>query len=422
MNAQFTLRRVGAHAVQKLSPIPQSEYVKSLDDGRIPARLSSSAVRYWSDYSRVYFHPRSIVPIYDNESDPALSSTSWESGHQLFSSLEREEELIDRDWRPFVEECDKMQGIKLITTIDDDWGGFATAYSERLRDEYGKCCIWTWALHSPNPKAGAPELRAKLATTLNSVVSLCDISTTFVPLALPAEPLPAHVNVNPRSQWDTSALLATGMETAALASRMAKPSGDIAAQLHDFSECLNARGCQPVAKLRMSVGDQGNNDWQQRFGSDEDIAIDKLSPKWMDFSSVAHLATRSQPRHDQYSSGLAHIFGRVMMARDSSRGISIDEGLPPSIKSLSRGLRHSCALEFPLLDSFPDIYPGNHIENRLQVHTMLSSESSLADDFKNLQVQARRLAGLDRESLVNSLGDMVDAYKEGWSSDDDGYD
>ena len=39
-----------------------------------------------------------------------------------------------------------MQGIQLMASFDDAWGGFASDYIERLRDEYGKTAIWVWGL------------------------------------------------------------------------------------------------------------------------------------------------------------------------------------------------------------------------------------------------------------------------------------
>jgi hypothetical protein len=70
----------------------------------------------------------------------------WSTGEELFASLDKEHDLLDRDLRPFAEEADQMQGIQLMATIDDAWGGFASRYVERLRDEYGKTTIWVWGL------------------------------------------------------------------------------------------------------------------------------------------------------------------------------------------------------------------------------------------------------------------------------------
>ncbi len=66
---------------------------------------------------------------------------------------------MDRDLRPFVEEADQMQGIQIMTTIDDAWGGFAARYIEQLRDEYGKLPIWTWGLQ--DSLTGVPRVRLR---------------------------------------------------------------------------------------------------------------------------------------------------------------------------------------------------------------------------------------------------------------------
>jgi hypothetical protein len=71
---------------------------------------------------------------------------NWSTGGDLFQNLDRELDLIDRDIRPFVEECDQMQGFQMITGLDDAWGGFSSKYLENLRDEYGKTSIWIWGI------------------------------------------------------------------------------------------------------------------------------------------------------------------------------------------------------------------------------------------------------------------------------------
>jgi len=68
----------------------------------------------------------------------------WASGEDLFSELDKEHDLLDRDLRPFVEEADQMQGIQIMASLDDAWGGFASRYLERMRDEYGKTVLWVW--------------------------------------------------------------------------------------------------------------------------------------------------------------------------------------------------------------------------------------------------------------------------------------
>ena len=71
---------------------------------------------------------------------------NWSTGEDLFDNLDKEYDLLDRDLRPFAEEADQMQGIQIMASIDDAWGGFAAKYIDRLRDEYGKTTLWVWGL------------------------------------------------------------------------------------------------------------------------------------------------------------------------------------------------------------------------------------------------------------------------------------
>lgn len=41
-----------------------------------------------------------------------------------------------------------MQGVQVITSADDAWGGFGSEYVSALRDEYSKIAIVTWGLES----------------------------------------------------------------------------------------------------------------------------------------------------------------------------------------------------------------------------------------------------------------------------------
>jgi hypothetical protein len=143
--------------IQKLQPIEPSQYQESLDAGAAAPELTTSTVRYWSDFNCVFFHPRSIVQLNEYELNSSLMPfEKWDMGNELFSSLDKDHDIIDRDLRPFLEEADQMQGFQVMTGIDDAWGGFATKYIERMRDEYGKTPIWVWGLQEPT--VGIPRV------------------------------------------------------------------------------------------------------------------------------------------------------------------------------------------------------------------------------------------------------------------------
>jgi hypothetical protein len=117
-SCHLTYGRNGPAVIQRQAAIQQSAYQQSLEEGLDPPQLTTESVRYWSDFNRV----------------------------DLFNSLDKEHDLLDRDLRVFAEEADHMQGIQVIAGVDDAWGGFAARYIDRIRDEYGKTTVYFWGL------------------------------------------------------------------------------------------------------------------------------------------------------------------------------------------------------------------------------------------------------------------------------------
>jgi hypothetical protein len=78
-------------------------------------------------------------------------------------------------------------------------------------------------------------------------------------------------------------------------------------------------------------------------------------------------------------------------------------------------------MSFPLLDSFPHIFAQSSTSpSSIAVSTSLSTDTSVALRVKSLQSIVSRAIGVDeREALSNSLGEMAEAYEEGWDSGSD---
>lgn len=54
-------------------------------------------MRYWSDYSRVYYHPKSLVQLHEYELQSQLMPfEGWGVGDELFAGLDKEHDLLDR--------------------------------------------------------------------------------------------------------------------------------------------------------------------------------------------------------------------------------------------------------------------------------------------------------------------------------------
>jgi len=108
------------------------------------------------------------VQIYESEIGPERRAfDDWQTGEELFAQLDAEHDLLDRDLRPFIEECDQMQGLQLFTGIESSWAGFSARYVDRLRDELGKMPLWIWALGEGPSTTLVRSISTRVWTLLN---------------------------------------------------------------------------------------------------------------------------------------------------------------------------------------------------------------------------------------------------------------
>ena len=178
----------------------------------------------------------------------------WESGEELFTSMDIDNDLLDRDVRVWAEECDQMQGMQVFTGGDDAWGGFASRYVEKLRDEYGKMAIWTWGIEE---EQGRGQKAKQLLRTINAARTINEMARTaslYVPLSVPVIQLPQYVHLNRDSQWQTSALLSMALESMTLPSRL-RPDKQRRGLLGDIEAALNVNGNQRIAQLQCTILD-----------------------------------------------------------------------------------------------------------------------------------------------------------------------
>ncbi|KZF24059.1 tubulin nucleotide-binding domain-like protein [Xylona heveae TC161] len=429
----------GGKAIQRDPTIEKSDYQRSLDEGLPPPPLTTETVRYWSDFNRVFYHPRSIVQLNDYELNSKLMPfENWDMGEELFSSLDKEHDLLDRDLRPFAEECDQLQGLQLITSADDAWGGFASRYLDKIRDEYGKTSVWVWAIED-----GAKDQRSKLlqrmTNSARSVHEMATMASLYIPLSDSPAFVPDWINFNQGSRWHTSALLCTALESMTIPSRLRN------GKLETFSQIegpLNVNGNQRIANLRFSVDDPkkldahdtslgsgiaargegrtvnptGNtsDSEEEDAGAIKDLDIDLLP--W-----AAAPVSRTRRRTKR------HVFGRVEVSRgesgDSESSLERDAAYRARQRLAGRPIteRFHSGLKFPLLDSFPRIFKmSSSDEQSVGVYSSLSTESSVAVRIEALRGIVGKNVGLDeRETLSNGLDEICEAYEEGWHSGSD---
>ncbi|KAK3295831.1 tubulin domain-containing protein [Chaetomium fimeti] len=412
------------------TPLDPSPYLAALNANLPPPRPTPATIRFFSDYARTFYHPRSVVPIHERDLGGGAGGAAFDrhaAGEELFADLDREHDLLDRDLRPFVEEADCMQGVQVFAGWDDAWGGFVGRYLERVRDEYGKVAVWVWGVEGGGGGGkggvGREKKLLRLGNKAKAITEWYKQASIVVPLAVP-ERLTSRVKLDPTSQWHTSALLAAAVESVMLPSRMKDPLKR--ESLGQMADVLNVMGKQSVAGLQMSFarpGSEGQEDTRQRKLSEEEL------------SEGVQLDIRFAPSYqlDSYARSNGFDRPRVFSQLVASRGYEEEESENGERDEAGRRVRRSsyepvtksCTtdLRFPLLDSFPEIFRDDDDEplaESLNITSSLSTDSSVANKLKQLRSTVIRSIGLeDRETLGNDLMEMADEYHEGWSSGSD---
>lgn len=413
----------------RLPPIAPSAYQQALDQGVAPPQLTTETVRFWSDYNHIFYHPRSIVQLNEYELNSSLMPfESWTTGEELFAGLDREHDLLDRDLRPFLEECDQLQALQIFASADDAWGGFTSRYLERITDDLGKGCRWVFGLTDGNP--GTRGQKALQLTNLaQSLYSQNSSSSVQIPLtSLPAK-LPGYLSMSSSSAWHTSALQAAAVESILLPARL-RTSEAGRMSFDQLEAILNNDGKRRLAAAALSVDDPNNlhadydnsqhHDVRMVNGisngtSDEHINLD------LSLVPAMHLST-NETRHQ--SSGRTQTFNKVESLRgpwlsDSDIRMANAHSRDP-FTSGPRGITSQAKLLFPILSSYPHIFRFAASPQALAVKTTLSTSSAVAEQVRALEANVRHYIAIDeREALCDGLNSMAEEYEEGWTGTDD---
>ncbi|KAK5664155.1 hypothetical protein OQA88_370 [Cercophora sp. LCS_1] len=428
----------GPTTIHTQPPIPQSAYAASLDAGTSPPPLTSSTVRFWSDYNRVYYHPRSIVQLSEYEAHSSLMPFErFATGEELFADLDREHDLLDRDLRPFVEEADQMQGLQVFAGFDDAWGGFAGRYLERIRDEYGKVGVWVWGVEGGHGQevVNREKRVLRLANKARAMVEAYKQASIVVPLGLPRT-LPGNLVLDQSSPWHVTGLWAAAVESVMLPARLKERTNTDT--LGGMAETLNSMGKQSIAGLQLSFappaeeeqGSSGKAPPGRKLTEEELAEGIELDVRF----SPSYAADAAHGLRNGFSSKKPKVFSQLISLRgypeekDQENEMEGDQDQRNSRRQRNAyepvTRSYNTQLRFPLLDSFPQIFQhqgsGEPLTGSVNITTSLSTDSSVSDRLKLLRTTVVRSIGLeDREMIGNDLAEMADEYHEGWSSGSD---
>lgn len=406
----------------RLPRIEPSPYQQALDAGTELPALTNETVRFWSDYNHVYYHPKSVVQLHEYEVNSSLMPFErFATGEELFANLDREHDLLDRDLRPFLEECDHFQGLQIFSGTDDAWGGFTARYLERVADELGKCSRWVFALEES--KSSTREKRMlQLTNAAQSMHQVVPYSSLYIPVSTMPARLPSTLSVDASSRWHTSALQAAIVESLTLPARL-KDDEQGQARLGELEMTLGGDGLRPIVDATLSVDDPVNLSGNTSADTAQDI---RLSNGSANGSSNSKKAPQIDflPEVPRSVGRQAPARKKVFTAVESARGpwnstLEIQEANLTSRDRYAPGARRvirQTPLLYPVLSSTPKIFqfPGN--PDKLAVTASLATTTRVAKHMRDMAGFARVAYAVDeRETVYDGLSCVAEEYEEGFS-------
>ncbi|KAF8639297.1 hypothetical protein AX17_001608 [Amanita inopinata Kibby_2008] len=304
------------------------------DDEQLRLLQDSKEIRYWSDFNRVFYVPKSIQPL----PDPIYGEIvygDWKGGSDLFSRYNQDTSFMDDSVRLFLEECDYFQGLQVINDVET-FGGFTNSLLTTFRDEFSKTSslvipFLSDALHSL-PGITEANARRKILNDALYLRSLSELSSMNIPLQTPStwpsHPWPHLINFDRLNVYQATAIVSAHLESSTLPLRFAKHREDLS------SFCAQASQYTP-----------GPGSFFQLGGCIPVTSSTPFGPRMLfnlstsDLISDVHIRTRRDVTRG-FSSA-------IMSAYDSWHSHSITRGIVTSSTN---------APAYPLPSSYPSIF------------------------------------------------------------------
>ncbi|ORE07433.1 hypothetical protein BCV72DRAFT_249441 [Rhizopus microsporus var. microsporus] len=185
-----------------------------------------STVYNWSDFNRIYYHPRSMNAISTHQADDVVNPfDNYTIGKDAYVENEKEMSVFDDNFRLFAEECDYLQGFQILTDIDDAFGGFTEGLIHDIRDEFAKIPVLTYGLSDSCLHYRNDRMKQKVA--LNRALSMTRLGELS--------------SIYEYSRYHTSAIIAAAIETNSLPFRLKKNAATLAESVSRLTYVRNTK-------------------------------------------------------------------------------------------------------------------------------------------------------------------------------------
>jgi hypothetical protein len=243
--------------------------------------------------------------------------------------------------------------------------------------------------------------------------------------------MPSYLNLDTKSQWQTSALQMAALESVTLPSRLRlgdpsrAPLADIEAV---FTNEANRRILELglSAKVPQAVNGQVNGaTHDHRIQTNGDVMdIDRAdephADKNIDIDLFRLGDALSSSRRSSQRQLQPHTFAQIHVQRGTWPAPFAIPDIELDTPDLNRRNFTTSHL-FPVLSSYPRIFQFD--SEKLPVHVELASTSAVANRLRALADVTRGLIGIeDRETTGAEIRALAEEYVEGWESADEGSD
>ena len=335
------------------------------------------AIRYWSDYLRVPFHPRSLVRV----AAPGLDGTSflqpmgaasgtqfsaYEQGQEVARAMESDASVMDDSVRWLAEDSDLLQGFHVSTSAFDGFSGYSSWYLAALADEFPKTPRMSFAIA---PASKWQDVSLQRVSLMNCALTLAHASETslLVPLC-PTSDVGPHASVDTSDTRAAAAVLAAHMDTATLSTRLLDGHdtyGGIIDQLNWRRDTPIATlgGCMPTPLLAPVVIESPVDALLEQFMSARSArSVSKAPPKpvdigpaWREFSSGYGdmFGAADDASHTHYASHAVARDGSALAREPTLAALDARSGNDPP-----HSTRKFAQLAFNVESSFPQIFHG----------------------------------------------------------------
>ncbi|TFK37238.1 mtDNA inheritance protein Dml1 [Crucibulum laeve] len=216
-----------------------------------PMDQATGNVRYWSDFNRVYYIPRTIQRLPD-PSEWESPEGGWLKGQETFSRYNEDAELMEGSLRLLLEECDSIQGIQVVNDTET-FGAFTSSLLTSIRDEFIKLPSLVFPLLSSttSQKIDVDDYQGTRKAINDALYlrSMTELSSLTIPIQSPSnwsnKAWNQALSPERNSLYHQSAILSAHIETATLPLRLKNTREDLAS----LSAQLNWRETTPFGEL-----------------------------------------------------------------------------------------------------------------------------------------------------------------------------